>query len=259
MGRTATILVVLLLLAGAAPLPAQQMGPPAPGSGGLPSISLSIGGEEGAKNFSSALEIVLILTTISLAPAMLLTMTSFTRIVVVLSFLKRATSIREMPPKQITVGIALFLTIFVMAPTFERIKKEALDPYSAERIDFFEAADRAGAELSVFLLAQTSEQDLQLIYDIAKEPLPRTAADISFHLLVPAFVLSEMKTAFQMGFLLFLSFLVIDIVIASILISMGMFTLPPVIISTPFKILLFLMVDGWGLVIKSLTTSFIGT
>ncbi len=232
-----------------------QIGPQ-PASSGIPSISLSIGGSKGPKALSSTIEIVLILTALTLAPALLLTMTSFTRIIIVLSFLKRATTIQEMPPSQITIGIALFLTIFIMAPTFKRIEKKAITPYSDGKVGFFEAADIASGELSRFLLRQTREDDLKLVYEISHAKRPKTAMDVPLHLLVPAFILSELKTAFQMGFLLFLPFLVIDIVISSILISMGMFTLPPVIISTPFKILLFLLVDGWGLVIKSVTESF---
>ncbi|HHI68522.1 MAG TPA: flagellar biosynthesis protein FliP [Planctomycetes bacterium] len=246
----------LVLLAGSA---GAQVGPPAPSSGGIPAISLSIGGKKGPQAMSSALEMVLIITALTFAPALLLTVTSFTRIVVVLSFLKRATTVQEMPPSQVTVGIAIFLTIFVMAPTFSAINEHALKPYSEGKMGFFEAAQVAGKDLSRFLLRQTHEEDLQLVYEISHAKPPATAEDVPFHLLVPAFVLSELKTAFQMGFLLYLPFLVIDIVIASILISMGMFTLPPVIISTPFKILLFLLVDGWGLVIRSLTQSFFTT
>ncbi len=260
--RKKGLLLGLLLLGGllllAAPAGA-QVGPPAPSGGGIPSISLSIGGKKGPQAMSGALEMVLIITALTFAPALLLTVTSFTRIVVVLSFLKRATTVQEMPPSQVTVGIAIFLTIFVMAPTFHAINQHALQPYSEGKIGFMDAARAAGKDLSKFLLRQTHEEDLQLVYEISHAKPPATAEDVPFHLLVPAFVLSELKTAFQMGFLLYLPFLVIDIVIASILISMGMFTLPPVIISTPFKILLFLLVDGWGLVIRSLTQSFFTT
>jgi len=173
-GKAFSLLVVLTILM-IGPLSAQAgvtpiIGPPAPGSQAIPAVSLAIGGSQGPAALSSALEIVLILTVLSLSPALILTMTSFTRIVVVLSFLKRATTIQEMPPKQVTIGIALFLTIFVMAPTFKGIKEKALDPYQAEQIDFFEAAELAGAELSVFLLRQTSEDDLSLIYEISKTP-----------------------------------------------------------------------------------------
>ncbi|MCZ6597410.1 MAG: flagellar type III secretion system pore protein FliP [Planctomycetota bacterium] len=210
---------------------------------------------------SSAVEIALILTVLSLVPAALITVTSFTRIVIVLSFVRRSMAVNELPPNPVIIGLSLFLTMFVMAPVASRMYEVAYEPYRAEELGPEQAAEAAWGELRVFLLANTRESELVLFADMARlEPaddgMVVTPADMPFHVIIPAFVLSELKTAFQMGFLLFLPFLVIDLVIASVLISMGMFMLPPVMISTPFKILLFVLVDGWHLVCESLVTSF---
>ncbi|MEO0480574.1 MAG: flagellar type III secretion system pore protein FliP [Planctomycetota bacterium] len=214
-----------------------------------------------------ALEIVLLMTVLSLAPAIIMTMTSFTRIVIVLSFLRRAMSIQELPPTLVVTGFAAFLSIFVMAPVFQDVRDNAYEPYVERQIDLDEALDRAGTRMNEFMLAQTRVEDLDLIVDLAGDRLDSdleldpngevVASSVPFHVAVPAFVLSEIKTAFQMGFVLFLPFLVIDLVISSILISMGMFTLPPVVVSTPLKVLLFVLVDGWNLVVESLAGSFV--
>ncbi len=210
--------------------------------------------------FSTAIEIALLLTVLSLVPAALITVTSFTRIVIVLSFVRRSLSVNELPPNPVIIGLALFLTSFVMAPVMTSMYREAYVPYQEEAFSGEEAVGVAWDELRGFLLANTRESELALFADMAKvEPAEGeelAAEDLPFQVVVPAFILSELKTAFQMGFLLFLPFLVIDLVIASILISMGMFMLPPVMISTPFKILLFILVDGWHLVCESLVTSF---
>jgi flagellar biosynthesis protein FliP len=214
-----------------------------------------------AQRFSTAIEIALLLTLLSLLPAALISVTCFTRIVIVLSFVRRSLSINELPPNPIIVGLALFLTSFVMAPVATRMYQEAYVPYKAQELGGEEALQTAWGELRGFLLANTRQGELELFADLAKfEPADGgtevKAEELPFQVVVPAFVLSELKTSFQMGFLLFLPFLVIDLVIASVLISMGMFMLPPVMISTPFKILLFILVDGWHLVCESLVTSF---
>jgi flagellar biosynthetic protein FliP len=206
---------------------------------------------------ATAVEIAVLLTVLSLLPAILVTVTSFTRIVIVLSFVRRALSVNELPPNPVIVGLALFLTTFVMAPVAERIHALAWQPYRNGDIAIEEAGTKAWAELSRFLVANTRTSELELFAEMAH--LEQDAAEgptLPLRVVVPAFVLSELKTAFQMGFLLFLPFLVIDLVVSSILLSMGMFMLPPVMISTPFKILIFVLVDGWHLVCGSLVTSF---
>jgi flagellar biosynthetic protein FliP len=227
------------------------------------------GTESPAKNASprsaTAVEIAVLLTVLSLLPAILVTITSFTRIIIVLSFVRRALGINELPPNPVLIGLALFLTSFVMAPVANRVYESAWKPYKAGTLDMEGAGDKAWVEMRGFLLANTRKSELDLFSDMAKLPAPASAAaddnvpDLPMRVVVPAFVLSELKTAFQMGFLLFLPFLVIDLVVSSVLLSMGMFMLPPVMISTPFKILLFVLVDGWHLVCQSLVTSFVTT
>lgn len=230
---------------------------------------------------STAVEIALLLTVLSLLPAVLVTITSFTRIVIVLSFVRRALSVNDLPPNPVLLGLALFLTMFVMAPVANRVHTEAWAPYQAGEKSVAEATGAAWDELSEFLVANTRQTELALFAEIAHAappemseedqaeqpgtngPIPRTinaeisqATDLPITVIVPAFILSEMKTAFQMGFLLFLPFLVIDLVVSSVLLSMGMFMLPPVMISTPIKILVFVLVDGWHLIAESVVTSF---
>ena len=268
MSRSRTLLLLLLamLVATAAPLAAQiqdpaqlptlptSYGPPAPGQG--PGVTLSLRGGDGRENLSSALEIVLLMTLLAMAPAIVMTMTCFTRIVVVLSFLKRAMSMQDLPPAMITTGFALFLTIFVMKPVVSDVYDQAYLPYVENRMEWREAASIAATRMNQFMLAQTREEDVALILDLSRTPRPQTALETPFHVTVPAFVLSEIKTAFQMGFVLFLPFVVIDLVISAILVSMGMFSLPPVVVSTPLKLLLFILVGGWDLVVVSLAESF---
>ena len=183
-------------------------------------------------------------------------MTSFTRIVIVLSFVRRALSLQTLPPNQVLIGLSLFLTIFTMAPVWGKLSKEALEPYRAGQITQSEALERAGGTMRSFMLRHTRRRDLALFVHMSRLPRPRGPADVPTHVLIPAFVTSELKTAFQMGFVIFLPFLVIDMVVSSVLTSMGMFMLPPVMISVPFKILLFVLVDGWHLILRSLTISF---
>ena len=221
-----------------------------------PGVTLQINTGNGKQQLGTALEIVLLMTLLTMAPAIVMTMTCFTRIVVVLSFLKRAMSMQDLPPATITTGFALFMTIFVMKPVVGDIYDLAYVPYVENRMDWRQAADIAAQRMNKFMLAQTREEDVALILELSRTPRPATAMDTPFHVAVPAFVLSEIKTAFQMGFVLFLPFVVIDLVISSILVSMGMFSLPPVVVSTPLKLLLFILVGGWDLVVTSLAQSF---
>ncbi|MBL8728937.1 MAG: flagellar type III secretion system pore protein FliP [Planctomycetes bacterium] len=265
MSRLFALLLAALVLV--APLAAQDpiapIGPPAPATTGAaaapqgPGITLSVNGGDGRENLGSALEIALLMTLLAMAPALVMTMTCFTRIVVVLSFLKRAMSMQDLPPAMITTGFALFMTIFVMRPVVSDIYDDAYVPYIEKRMDWREAAGIATGRMNQFMLAQTREEDVALILELSRTPRPRTALETPFHVAVPAFVLSEIKTAFQMGFVLFLPFVVIDLVISSILVSMGMFSLPPVVVSTPLKLLLFILVGGWDLVVVSLAQSFV--
>ncbi|MBK8180333.1 MAG: flagellar type III secretion system pore protein FliP [Planctomycetes bacterium] len=213
----------------------------------------------GEQRMSTAVEIAVLLTALSLLPAILITITSFTRIVIVLSFVRRALSTNELPPNPVIIGLALFLTTFVMAPVATRIQEQAWEPYRAGTATLEQAGTAAWSELSKFLVANTRQSELALFQELAQveqsEGAP--AAQLPLRVVVPAFVLSELKTSFQMGFLLFLPFLVIDLVVSSVLLSMGMFMLPPVMVSTPIKILLFVLVDGWHLVCQSLVTSFV--
>ncbi|MFW5866287.1 MAG: flagellar type III secretion system pore protein FliP [Armatimonadota bacterium] len=202
------------------------------------------------------LRILLGLAVLSLAPALLMTVTSFTRIVIVLSFLRSALGTQQTPPNTVLVGLALFLTLFIMHPVFDAISVEGVQPYLRGDIGYEAALERSAGPLREFMLAQTREKDLALFYDISDLSRPATASDVPFHILMPGFVISELKSAFQIGFVLFLPFLVIDLVVASALMSMGMLMVPPVMISLPVKILLFVMVDGWYLITKSVVLSF---
>lgn len=205
---------------------------------------------------SSALQILLMVTVLSLAPAILVMVTSFTRIIVVLSLLRTAIGIPQLPPNQVMIGLALFLTAFVMAPAIKTINEDAVQPYLNGTITQQQAYANGEAPLRQFMLKQTREQDLALFLKMSKLPKPETREDIPTYVLIPAFTISELKTAFQMGFIMFIPFLIIDLVVSSALLSMGMMMLPPVAVSLPFKILLFVLVDGWYLIIGSLVGSF---
>ncbi|KOO49279.1 flagellar type III secretion system pore protein FliP [Viridibacillus arvi] len=207
-------------------------------------------------NVSTSVKLMLMLTVLSLAPSILILMTSFTRIVIVLSFVRTALATQQMPPNQVIVGLALFLTFFIMAPTFQEVNKEALQPLFDEKITLDEAYEKASGPFKDFMSQHTRQKDLDLFLKYSGAERPETIQDISLTTLVPAFALSEIKTAFQIGFMIFIPFLVIDMIVASVLMSMGMMMLPPVMISLPFKILLFVLVDGWYLVMKSLLQSF---
>jgi flagellar biosynthetic protein FliP len=205
---------------------------------------------------TNAVQILLLVGGITLLPALLFTVTGFTRIIIVLGFIRSGLGTPTAPPNQVLIGIAFFLTLFVMQPTLKDMKTQAWDPLNSGKITQVQALDRAQGPLREFMFKQTRESDLALFAGLAKIDRPKTRKDIPTHVLIPAFTLSELKTAFQIGFLIFLPFLVIDIVVSSTLMSMGMMMLPPVFISLPFKILLFVLVDGWNLVTRSLVESF---
>lgn len=221
-----------------------------------PELSLSFGEADGGGRLSGPLQIVLLLTIVSLAPTLLIALTAFVRIVIVLAFVRQAIGTPTMPPTQVMMPLALFLTVFVMLPVFQEIEREALTPYLEEEISDTEALSAAFDPLRRFMLRQTRDKDLALFIDAAQEPRPDTVADVTAQSLIPAFMISELKTGFQMGFLLFIPFLVLDMVVASILVSMGMMMLPPVLVSLPFKLMLFVLVDGWNILMGSLIDSF---
>ncbi len=215
------------------------------------SIRLGEGGE-----MAPALQILLLLTALSLAPALVLMLTSFTRIVVVLSLLRQAIGTQQLPPGQILIGLALFLTVFVMTPVWSRVHQEALEPYLQEQISQKEALERAVVPVREFMLKQTRQKDILLFLDLARIENPKEPSDIPMRALIPAFMISELKTAFQIGFVLHVPFLILDLVVSSLLLSMGMLMLPPVMISLPLKLMLFVLVDGWNLLVGSLVRSF---
>jgi flagellar biosynthesis protein FliP len=205
---------------------------------------------------NNAVQILLLVGGLTLVPAILFTVTGFSRILIVLGFIRSAIGTTTAPPNQVLVGIALFLTIFVMAPTISAIKKVAVEPLEAHKISTTTAIERAEVPLRTFMFRQTRTEDIQLFVSLAHEKEPHTRAEVPTEVLIPAFIVSELKTAFEMGFLIFLPFLIIDLIVSSVLMSMGMIMLPPTFISLPFKILLFVLVDGWDLVIRALVQSF---
>lgn len=208
------------------------------------------------ENVSTSVKLLLLLTVLSIAPSILILMTCFTRIIIVLSFVRTSLATQQMPPNQVLIGIALFLTFFIMAPTFHQVNEQALTPLFNDEINLEEAYTRASVPFKEFMSKHTRQKDLALFLNYAHVENPKTIQDIPLTALVPAYAISEIKTAFQIGFMIFIPFLVIDMVVASVLMSMGMMMLPPVMISLPFKILLFVLVDGWYLVVKSLLQSF---
>lgn len=224
----------------------------------VPSINLGVGESENPADVAVVLEIVALLTILSLAPAILILMTSFTRLIVVFHFLRQAIGTQQSPPNQVLIGLALFISFFIMTPVWNTIYTEALQPYMDEQLSPREAFDRAQAPIRKFMLQNTREKDLALFVKTSGMDRPRTQADVSLVVLIPAFVISELKTAFIVGFVLYVPFLIIDMVVASVLLSMGMMMLPPVMISLPFKLMLFVLVDGWHLVVGSMINSFGG-
>lgn len=218
-------------------------------------ITLDLGTST-AQQTGTSLQILILLTVLSVAPAILMMMTSFTRIIIVLSFVRNALGTQQLPPNQVLVGLSLFLTFFIMAPTWNEINSNALQPYMKNQITQTEAIEKAEEPLRLFMFRQTREKDLELFVGLSKMEQPKTYKDVPTYVLIPAFVISELKTAFQMGFAIFIPFIVIDMIVSSTLMSIGMMMLPPMMISLPFKLLLFVLVDGWHLVVQSLVTSF---
>jgi flagellar biosynthetic protein FliP len=219
-------------------------------------IELRIGGGGTQNGLTLPLQILVLLTLLSLVPALLLSVTSFTRIIIVTHFLRQALGTQTMPPNQVLIGLSLFLTFFIMQPVGSRINQEAIQPMLQGRLTEMQALDQACIPMRDFMLRYTREKDLLLFLNIARQPRPATSNDLPLRVVIPSFMISELKTAFQIGFVIFIPFLIIDMVVASVLLSMGMMQLPPVVISTPLKILLFVIVDGWNLLVGSLVRSF---
>jgi flagellar biosynthetic protein FliP len=222
----------------------------------FPPLQITMGATPQAGDLAIPLQILLLLTLLSFIPALLIAMTSFTRIVIVLSLLRQALGVQQVPPNQVLIGLALLLTIFIMRPVGERLNTQVVQPYLAQTITTPAALQQAVEPLREFMLRQTREKDLALFIQVAHEPRPSTPADVPLTALLPAFVISELRTAFQIGFLLYLPFLALDLVISSLLVSMGMMMLPQTLISLPFKLMLFVLVDGWNLIVGSLVRSF---
>lgn len=222
----------------------------------VPTIQIGVGDSDEPQEVAKTLQIALVLTILALAPSILIMMTSFTRIIIVFSFLRHALNTQQMPSNQILVGMALFLTFYIMSPVWQRINETALQPYMNEQLPLTEALHKAAIPLREFMLKQTKEKDLSLLVSMTKGERPRTVEDIPLTTVIPAFMISEVSTAFSVGFLIYIPFLVIDMVVACVLLSMGMMMLPPVMVSLPFKILLFVLVDGWNLLIGSVIKSF---
>lgn len=242
-----TLLRVAVLLLAALPLLASAQG--------LPGL-ISTPGPGGSQTWSLSVQTLLLLTSLSFLPALLLTMTSFTRILIVLGLLRSAIGTQSSPPNQILVGLALFLTFFIMSPVFDKIYTEAYQPFSNNKISAEQALDRGAQPLKQFMLKQTREADLALFARLANTPQMQGPEDVSLRILVPSFIISELKTAFQIGFTIFIPFLIVDLVVASVLMSMGMMMVPPATISLPFKLMLFVLVDGWQLLVGALAQSF---
>ena len=247
-----------------APAPAPAATPAAPATGGgsatdtlpLPGVAVQLTNPQSRADSYSSLQIMFLLTMITMAPTMLLMLTSFTRIIIVLGFLRQALGTHQVPPNQVVLGLGLFMTMFIMAPVFRDVQKTAIEPYMAKQIDSKTCVEKALVPLRGFMLRNTRPNDLSLFVEMSRSPRPGSAADCPSYVLIPAFCLSELRTAFEIGFLIYIPFLVIDVVVASVTMSMGMMMLPPVIISMPFKLLLFVMVDGWHLVLSGLARSF---
>ncbi|MFY9520018.1 MAG: flagellar type III secretion system pore protein FliP [Caldicoprobacterales bacterium] len=221
-----------------------------------PYIDIEIGQSEEPESFVDSINILILLTLLTLVPSFMVMVTSFTRIIVVLSFLRNALATQQTPPNQVLIGLAIFITIFIMAPVYGQVMDQAVDPYMAGELTQEEAMEIGSQPIKEFMLKQTREKDLALFVSMSPDDLPEDRMDVKLTALIPAFIISELKTAFIIGFLLYIPFIVIDLVVASILMSMGMFMLPPATISLPFKLLLFILVDGWHLLVKSLVEGF---
>ncbi|HEY3282806.1 MAG TPA: flagellar type III secretion system pore protein FliP [Armatimonadota bacterium] len=247
LARVALTLAGLWLLAGPAHA---QAGIP------VPRVSLGMDQAKSPQDVSLSLQILFLFTILSLAPALMLMVTSFTRIVIVLSFARTAIGTQQVPPNTVLIGLALFLTAFTMQPVWITVNNQALQPYLSKQITFNQAVEKGTTPVRDFMFRQTREKDLMLFLDLSKGPRPQTQDQVSNTVLVPAFMISELKTAFTMGFMLFIPFLIVDVVVAVTLMSMGMMMVPPALVSLPFKIMLFVLVDGWNLIVQSLAASF---
>jgi flagellar biosynthesis protein FliP len=222
----------------------------------LPTLKIGLDQAQSPQQVNMLLQIILLMTVLSLAPAILIMMTSFTRLAIVFSMLRQALGTQNMPPNQIIIGLSLLLTFFLMSPVYNQINKEALQPYLAEEITQKEALDKAVKPIRAFMLKQTRKKDIALFVDISGSKRPNNYDDVSTVVLISAFSISELKTAFQIGFVIYIPFLIIDMVVASVLLSMGMMMLPPYMISLPFKLMLFVLIDGWNLLVGSMIKSF---
>ncbi len=244
---------------GAGSLPMSQVSPSNVGSlpaiPGLPALTVKTN-PNGSQEYTVTLQILAIMTALTFLPALLMMMTSFTRIIIVFSILRQALGLQQSPSNQILIGLALFLTLFIMQPVFNKVNQDALQPYINQQIGAQEALAKTAAPFHAFMIEQTRESDISLFMGIAKHPPIATPEETPFSILVPAFIISELKTAFQIGFIIFIPFLVIDIVVASVLMAMGMMMLSPLIISLPFKIMLFVLVDGWAMIVGTLAASY---
>lgn len=222
----------------------------------IPGVNISVGQANSPDQVATTLQIIVLLTVLTLAPAILVMTTSFTRIVIILAFIRQALGTQQSPPNQVLVGLALFLTFFIMEPVWSDINSNAFQPYMDQRLSQAQALERAGQPLKQFMQRFVREKDLALFVRISNIPRPRNIDEVPFHVLVPAFIISELKTAFQIGFILYVPFLVVDLVVASVLMAMGMMMLPPIMISLPIKLMLFVLVDGWNLIIGSLVEGY---
>ncbi|MGD9008310.1 MAG: flagellar type III secretion system pore protein FliP [Desulfobacteraceae bacterium] len=224
----------------------------------LPLFSIDVDQNQSSGKVGVVMQIFLLLTVLSLAPSILVMLTSFTRIAIVLSLLRQAIGSNQIPPSQIIIGLSLFLTFFIMTPVWQTVHQEAVKPYLANEIDSTQALEKAMQPVRKFMIKQTREKDLSMMVQVAKMQRPKNIDDVPTHVLIPSFIISELKTAFQIGFMLYVPFLIIDMVVASVLLSMGMMMLPPVMVSLPFKLMIFVLTDGWYLIVGSLVKSFTG-
>ncbi len=246
------IILMFVLFCTVAPQPATAQTPANP----VPLLSVDVDQNADSGKTGVVMQIFLLLTVLSLAPSILVMVTSFTRIAIVLSLLRQAIGSNQLPPNQIIVGLSLFLTFFIMAPVWQNVHQEAVKPYLANEIGAQDAFEKALVPVRKFMARQTREKDLALMINVAKLERPKNIEAVPFHVLVPSFIISELKTAFQIGFMLYVPFLIIDMVVASVLLSMGMMMLPPVMVSLPFKLMIFVLTDGWYLIVGSLVKSF---
>ncbi len=248
---------VIILIASALVILSGVFSPAYSQSVPIPSIRIAIGESEEPGDLAVTLKILFLITILSIAPTILIMLTSFTRMVVVFSFLRHAMGTQQMPPNQVIVSLSLFLTFFIMTPVWQEINDNALKPFLAKEISYETALDRAAEPLKTFMLRQTRKKDLSLLMKVSKIKKPTGVSDVPLTTLIPSFVISELRMAFQIGFLIYVPFLILDMVVACVLLSMGMMMLPPIMISLPFKLLLFVLVDGWYLIVGSLIRSFV--